>query len=341
MKNRILIVDDLPANIKVLRDLLKEDYHIYAATSGEDALELAAADPRPDLILLDIIMPGMNGYQVCNRLKQEAATRHIPVLFVTAMDDDYDEAMGLSLGAVDYIVKPVKPPIVKARIRTHLNLYHHKQHLEDLVAERTAQLKEGYIDTIRRLTLASEFKDEDTGTHIKRISYYTAELAQALGLGKELAETIFYAAPMHDIGKVAIPDSVLLKPGPLNSEEWEIMKTHAPIGARILEGSDSPYLTMAKEIAGCHHERWDGTGYPRGLKGEEIPLTARIMSLADQYDALRSTRPYKKSFSHDKTVEIITRGDGRTLPEHFDPAVLSAFEKMTGRFNDIFRHYKE
>ena len=340
-KNRILIVDDLPANIKVLSDLLRPEYQVSATTRGADAIAIAASDQAPDIILLDIMMPEMDGYEVCRKLKESPHTRHIPVLFITAMDDMEDEAFGLSLGAVDYITKPVSPPIVKARIRTQLNLYRHQQHLEDLVAERTSQLKNGYIDTIHRLTLASEFKDEDTGIHIKRISYYTREIAEALGMGSQFAETIFYASPMHDIGKVAIPDAILLKPGALDPEEWAIMKTHAEIGARILEGSDSPYLSMAVDIAGCHHERWDGGGYPKGLKGEEIPLTARIMNLADQYDALRSRRPYKPAFDHEKTRQILTKGDGRTMPGHFDPDMLQVFERTSARFEEIFETYRD
>ena len=340
-KHKILIIDDLPGNIKVLSEMLRPYYNVSAATTGLEGLELARTDPAPELILLDIMMPEMDGYEVCRKLKADPVTQDIPVLFVTAMDQVADEALGLSLGAVDYITKPISPPIVLARLKAHLNLYRHKRHLEDIVAERTLQLKNGYIDTIRRLTLASEYKDEDTGTHIKRISYYTQEIAVSMGMGSRFGETIFYASPMHDIGKVAIPDAILLKTGPLNEEEWRIMKTHATIGAKILEGSDSPYLSMAVDIAGCHHERWDGGGYPDGLQGEQIPVTARIMNLADQYDALRSKRPYKPAFDHKKTVEIITIGDGRTMPGHFDPEVLNVFENCHSRFNQIFETYKD
>lgn len=340
-KNRILIVDDLPANIKILSEVLRPEYDVSAATSGVEALELSVLDPKPDLILLDIMMPEMDGYEVCRRLKENPATSQIPVLFVTAMDDVEGETYGLSMGAVDYIIKPISEPIVKARIQTQLNLYHHQLHLEDLVAERTQQLKNGYIDTIRRLTLASEFKDEETGAHIKRISYYAKELAYETGMGNTFADTIFYAAPMHDIGKVAIPDAILLKPGSLTQNEWKVMKTHAAIGARILEGSDSPYLSMAVDIAGSHHERWDGSGYPKGLKGTKIPVTARIMNLVDQYDALRSLRPYKPAFSHDKTMAVITQGDNRTSPGHFDPDLLAVFGRIHTRFNEIFETYKD
>ena len=340
-KQRILVVDDTPANIKVLNDLLKHDYQISYATNGLKALEIAQSENRPDLILLDIMMNEMDGYEVIRQLKARPDTRKIPVLFVTAKREVSDETFGLSLGAVDYITKPISPPIVKSRVKTHMSLHLHQEHLEDLVAQRTLQLRDGYIDTVHRLTKASEYKDEETGAHIKRISYYTKKLAYQMEMNNEFCETIFYASPMHDIGKVAIPDSVLGKQGPLDDKEWAVMKTHSEIGAQILKGSDSPYLKMAVDIAGCHHERWDGKGYPKGLKGDQIPLTARIMNICDQYDALRSKRPYKPAFSQEKTVSIITEGDGRTMPEHFDPHVLSAFKKSIKLFDDVFESQQD
>ena len=217
------------------------------------------------------MMPEMDGYEVCERLKADEGPKNIPVIFITAMTDEEDEAKGLALGAVDYIAKPFSPELVKSRVRNQLELKGDRDHLEELVAQRTRQLREGYIDTIYRLTLASEYKDEETGAHIKRISHYTRELALRMGLGNEFADIIFYASPMHDIGKVCIPDAILLKQGPLDKEEWEIIKTHPAIGAKILEGSDSPLLKIAVDIALCHHERWDGTGYPRGLRGRKDP----------------------------------------------------------------------
>jgi putative two-component system response regulator len=339
-KQRILVVDDTPANIKVLNEFLRDEYQVSVATNGPDGLEIAASNNRPDLILLDIMMPDMDGYEVIKKLKGDPKTENIPVLFITAKGEVKDETFGLSLGAVDYLRKPISPSIVKARVKAHMNLHLYQEHLEDLVTERTKQLRSGYIETVHRLTLASEFKDEDTGSHIRRISFYTKELAEKLGMGSSFAETIFYASPMHDIGKVAIPDSVLLKKGPLDAEEWGVMKTHAETGAKILEGSESPFLIMAVDIARCHHERWDGTGYPQGLKGEETPITARIMNISDQYDALRSKRPYKPAFDHEKTKSIIIEGDGKTMPEHFDPAVLRAFEQSMSLFNEIFESHK-
>ncbi len=341
MKNRILIVDDTTANIRVIRELLRDQYSISAATNGEDALDIIHSEQPPDLILMDIMMPEMDGYELIRRLKENSNTKTIPVLFVTAKTSSDDEMKGFSLGAVDYITKPISPPILKARVAAHMRLHQYQEHLEDLVSQRTRQLEQGYIDTIHRLTLSAEYKDNETGAHIKRISYYCRELAGRMGMDNTFAKNIFYASPMHDIGKVAIPDAILLKNGPLTPEEWQIMKTHPDIGGKILEGSDSPYLKMAVDIARHHHERWDGKGYPSGLKGEEIPLTARIMNICDQYDALRSKRPYKPSFSHEKTSSIIMEGDGRTMPEHFDPEVLNVFGQHKDIFDDIFETYND
>jgi putative two-component system response regulator len=340
-KQRILIVDDTSANIKILNDLLKDEYSISFARSGEGALKAAYSKKRPDMILLDIMMPEMDGYEVCSRLKADDDTKNIPVLFITAKEDVEDQIKGLGLGAVDYITKPIEPSLVVSRVQNHMSLYLYREHLEELVAERTKQLRNGYLDTIYRLVLASEYKDEETGDHIKRISHYTRELARQLGMDNAFCETIFHASPMHDIGKVAIPDAVLLKQGPLDDAEWKTMQSHTEIGAKILEGSESPYLRAAVEIAKNHHERWEGSGYPHGLKGEDIPLVARIMNITDQYDALRSKRPYKPAFDHPKAMSIITEGDGRTMPSHFDPEVLSAFKKLAAVLNDIFEMHKE
>ena len=331
----VMVVDDTEANIDILVSTLGPDYEVSVAINGKAALA-AIAEDKPDLILLDIMMPGMNGYEVCERLKADESTTNIPVLFITAMTEEQDEAKGLALGAVDYITKPFSPELVKSRVRNQLELKRYRDHLEELVAQRTQQLREGYADTIYRLTLASEYKDEETGAHIKRISHYTKALALRMGLGNEFADNIFYASQMHDIGKVAIPDAILLKQGPLDKEEWEIMKTHSTIGAKILKESDSPLLKIAVDIAWCHHERWDGTGYPRGLKGEEPPLAGRITMLADIYDALRSARPYKPPIDHEKTLAIITEGDGRTIPAHFDPNILLTFKYFHNKFSEIY-----
>lgn len=335
----VMIVDDIKANIDILVDTLRSDYEISVAMDGKAALE-AIAEDKPDLILLDIMMPEMDGYEVCKRLKACESTKNIPVIFITAMTEERDEAKGLALGAVDYITKPFSLELVKSRVRNQIELKRHRDHLEELVARRTRQLRENYIDTIYRLTLASEYKDEETGGHIKRISHCTKELALRMGMGNEFADMIFHASPMHDIGKVSIPDAILLKQGPLDNKEWEIMETHPAIGAKILEGSDSPLLKMAADIAWCHHERWDGTGYPQGLKGEKPSLAARITMLVDQYDALRAQRPYKPPFDHQKTCGIIIEGDGRTMPEHFDPLILKTFKEIAPVFKDIFDQHQ-
>jgi putative two-component system response regulator len=335
-----MIIDDVKVNIDILIETLRPDYEISVVLDGKAALE-AIAEDKPDLILLDIMMPEMDGYEVCKILKAGESTKNIPVIFITAMTEERDEAKGLALGAVDYITKPFSPELVKSRVHNQLELKRYRDHLEELVAQRTRQLRENHIDTIYRLTLASEYKDEETGGHIKRISYYTRELALRMGLGNEFADIIFHASPMHDIGKVSIPDAILLKHGPLDKEELKIMKTHPAIGAKILEGSDSPLLQIAADIALCHHERWDGTGYPQGLKGEKSPLAARITMLTDIYDALRSIRPYKPAFDHQQTCVIMAEGDGRTMPEHFDPAVLAVFKEIAPVFKDIFGDFHQ
>jgi putative two-component system response regulator len=340
---KILIADDQLFNIRVLEDLCKDLGHDTAkARNGREVVELARSE-RPDCILMDVIMPEMDGLEATRQLKNDKDTAHIPVIIITALDSRKDRLAGIAIGADDFLTKPIDKEELALRLRNNLRnkefqdfLAEHKQLLEMQVAERTKWLREGYVDTIHRLVLASEFKDKHTGAHINRIGHYARELAEACNLGSAFAESIFYASPMHDVGKVAIPDSIQQKPGTLTASEWQIMKTHTTIGAKILEGSHSPYLQMAVDIAKHHHERWDGTGYPNGLKGEEIPLTARIMNICDQYDALRSERPYKQAFTHEKSCKIILEGSDRTSPEHFDPELLEIFRKCLGRFAEIY-----
>ncbi len=344
---KILIADDQLFHILVLEELCKDlGYETVKASNGREVVELARTE-CPDCILMDVVMPEMDGLEATTQLKGHKDTAHIPVIMITGLDSRKDRLAGIAIGADDFLTKPIDNEELALRLRNNLRnkefhdfLAEHKQLLEKQVAERTLLLREGYIDTIHRLVLASEFKDEYTGAHISRISYYSREIAEACNLGSEFAESIFYASPMHDIGKVAIPDSIQQKPGPLNASEWQVMKTHTTIGAEILEGSNSPYLQMAVDIARCHHERWDGKGYPNGLKGEEIPLTARIMNVCDQYDALRSERPYKQAFNHEKSCTIILEGSDRTTPEHFDPDVLEVFRKCRGRFAEIYEELK-
>ncbi len=305
---QLLVVDDEPANLQVLRHILQEDYRLLFAKDGTKALELAARE-KPELILLDVMMPGMTGYQVCAQLKATPATSAIPVIFVTALADVEDEAQGFAVGAVDYITKPVSPPIVKARVRTHLSLV------------RVEELRETRLQIVQRLGLAAEYKDNETGLHVIRMSHYSRVLALAAGFSEAQAEELLNAAPMHDVGKIGIPDAVLRKPGKLDGEEWEVMKQHAQIGADIIGEHPSGLLRMAREIALNHHEKWDGSGYPRGIGGAEIPVEARIIAIADVFDALTSERPYKKAWPVEEAVQLLREQSGR----HFDPELVELF----------------
>ena len=345
---RILVVDDEERNRRLLVAMLEaEGYSASEAADGAQALELARQNP-PDIVLLDVMMPGMDGYEVARALKAAEATRSVPVVMVTALDDRESRLRGLEAGAEEFVTKPVDRNELRIRVRNLLRLKefsdflaNHNRILESQVKERTHQLVSSYRETIATMTRAASYKDEETGAHVARISFYTVELAKVLGLDDEFCDTMHYASPMHDVGKIAVPDAILGKPGKFEPHEWEIMKTHAALGAKLLRGTDSPYLVMGAEIAGGHHERWDGGGYPLGLKGEAIPLAARIMQICDVYDALRSKRPYKPAFPHEKALEIITVGDGRTLPSHFDPVVFDAFKRCTARFRDIFESHKD
>lgn len=320
-KQVVLVVDDVPSNIDVLSEILRPTYQVKVVTNGVMALKIAMGPQPPDLILLDIMMPEMDGYEVCRQLKASPATCHIPVIFVSAMDEVNDETKGFELGAVDYITKPVSPSIVKARVKTHLALFDQNRILEKKVKERTAEIHDTRLQIIHCLGAASEYRDEETGTHISRMSQYSRSIALSAGMSQEEAELLLQAAPMHDVGKIGIPDRILLKPGKLDAQEWEIMKTHTTIGAKIIGNHPSELLTLAGQVALTHHEKWDGTGYPYGLKGEEIPIHGRIVMLADVFDALTSDRPYKKAWSEEAAIEEITRMSG----QHFDPQLVLAF----------------
>ena len=347
VRNQIFIVDDNDFNIDTLVAVLGDDYDLRVALDGQTALELIEqSDELPDLILLDIMMPRMDGYEVCRRLKSSERTRGIKILFLTAMDDDADQEKGLSLGADDYIVKPFSPSIIRARVNTHLKLKEYRDHLEEKVARKTEQLRHAQEAIIASMAIMAERRDPETGAHIQRTKAYVKALAVAMS--KEFPEMISrstismleQAAPLHDIGKVAVPDKVLFKPGALTGEEFEVIKQHTTFGADIIRKTENivganPLLQIAEQIAGCHHEKWDGTGYPQGLKGEDIPLSARLMAVADVYDALISERPYKKPFSHEEAVAIILHGDNRTRPEEFDPQVLGCFEHIHEQFHAI------
>jgi putative two-component system response regulator len=353
----ILLVDDEETNLHLLKALCqKMGYGCLTANNGRQAVETAVSQ-NPDLIMMDVIMPEMDGFEATRQLKANPATTHIPIIMVTAASSREDKLRGIASGANDFITKPVDVQELSLRIKNNLNIkeYHdllknYSLTLEQQVQERTVKLenallerdqatekiKAGYIDTIFRLTLAAEYKDGNTGNHIRRTSHYAKILALELGLDRDFAETIYYAMPMHDIGKVGIPDAILLKPGPLSPEEWLVMKEHTNIGSRILTGSQSEILNLAQQIALTHHEHWDGSGYPQKLTAEQIPLAGRIASVADKYDAIRSIRSYKGTQSHQQAYEMLSKGDGRTNPGHFDPAVLEAFCRQHNRFEEIF-----
>jgi len=356
-KGRILVVDDEAFNIKVLADLLKNDYQVIVAKNGEQALKRAVSDSPPDLILLDVMMPAMDGYEVCQNLKGNAKTKHIPVIFLTAMGDPQGEELGLELGAVDYITKPYSPSIVKVRIHNHLELKRSRdllerqnEILEEKVRERTQEVVLTQDVTILTLASLAETRDNETGNHIRRTQNYVQAIANKLSnhprfeaeLDSLTIELLLKSAPLHDIGKVGIPDSILLKPGKLGGDEFAIMKNHAVYGHDALVAAEdvlgsTSFLRFAKEIAVSHHEKWDGSGYPKGLSGDDIPLSGRLMAIADVYDALISKRVYKPAFPHEKAMSIIKEGSG----SHFDPDIVEAFFQIENEVQMIAKSFAD
>ncbi len=344
VEDKVLLVDDNTTNLQLLHETLDGlGYKLLIAKNGQTALAIVQK-AAPSLILLDIMMPEMDGYEVCRRLKADKNTTHIPVIFITALADDEDEAKGLGMGAVDYITKPINPELVRARVHNHLELKRHQDHLEKLVAERTRRLALTQAVTIESLATLAEYRDPETGGHIKRTQNYVKALAVHLKdhqrfrseLNDEIIDLLYLSAPLHDIGKVGVRDNVLLKPGPLTDEEFVEMKKHTIYGEEALRiteqklGEDS-FLKSAREIAYTHQEKWDGSGYPQGLNGEDIPLSGRLMALADVYDALISKRVYKPPFTHEKAVAIIVEGKGK----HFDPDIVDAFLELEDTFRNI------
>jgi putative two-component system response regulator len=343
-RKSILVVDDAPENIDVLKSILAPHYTVKAATSGATALMLASSPTPPDLILLDVVMPQMSGLDVCRALKADPKTHGIPVIFVTAITDKEDEAFGFSLGASDYLTKPVNAPVVLARVRTHLALYEHSRHLEILVTERTAalqkkssELEATQLAIIQRLARAAEFRDNETGLHVIRFSKYARLLAKMAGLSDTEADQMMNASLMHDVGKIGIPDNILLKPGKLSAEEFEVIKQHPGIGAEIIGSHDSKLLQLASIISLTHHEKWDGSGYPNGLRGEAIPLAGRICAIADVYDALTSVRPYKDAWSADDAFAYLSDQAGKSL----DPHLVGVFAEMRPAIEEISSTFRE
>ncbi|KOO59674.1 chemotaxis protein CheY [Rheinheimera sp. KL1] len=323
-KQSLLLVDDEPTNLRVLRTVLQEQYRLLFAKSGEEALQLLEKE-QADLILLDVMMPGLTGFDVCARLKANPLTCAIPVIFVTALKDEMDETKGFEVGAVDYITKPISPAVVRARVKTHLSLV------------QAQELKQTRLQVIQRLGRAAEYKDNETGLHVMRMSHYAQVLALAYGFSEQKAEDLLHAAPMHDIGKIGIADSILLKPGKLTAEEYQEMQKHPLIGAEIIGDCESDLLKMAKAVALYHHEKWDGTGYPFGLSGEQIPIEARIVALSDVFDALTSARPYKQAWTIEATLQHIRAQKGL----HFEPVLVDLLEQNLQQILEIKQRWAE
>ena len=357
-KARILVVDDTPANLALISGLLSEKYKLSIASNGEKALRLALSNPPPDLILLDVMMPVMDGYEVCRRLKADPQTEGIPVIFLTASGRVEDERLGFELGAADYITKPINPSILQARVAGQLALKAYADTLRDKadffereVEKRTAELAAIQDVTILVMASLAETRDSETGNHIRRTQFYVKALAEALKDHRRFAATLsdhyiallYKSAPLHDIGKVGIPDRILLKPGRFTAEEFEIMKTHTTLGRDAIDRAEKilgirvEFLSIAKEIAYGHQEKWDGSGYPQGIRGDDIPVSARLMALADVYDALISRRVYKEGMPHEQAVQIIEQGRGT----HFDPDMVDAFLVIQQQFHEIAVRYAD
>jgi putative two-component system response regulator len=354
----ILIVDDSPDNLLLMSSLLKDRYAIKVANSGEKALKIAGLGEQPDLILLDIVMPDMSGYEVARRLNADPQTCDIPIIFLSALSSEEDEALGLELGAADYIAKPIRPPVLLARVDTQLKikaaadfLRDQNEYLEREVERRTREVAAIQDVTILAMATLAETRDNETGNHIRRTQHYVRVLAEQLRdhprfchfLDTATITLLFKSAPLHDIGKVGIPDRILLKPGRLTPEEFEIMKTHTTLGRDAIEqaerqlGTDVAFLRLAKDIAYGHQEKWDGNGYPEGRSGDDIPIAARLMAVADVYDALISRRVYKEGMPHEQAAQIIQDGRGA----HFDPDIVDAFVARVDEFREIAARFAD
>lgn len=356
-KQTVMIIDDIPDNLRILHSILSDNgYRVVAFREGKMAIE-AMMEDLPDLILLDIMMPEMDGYDVCRTLKDHPHTSEVPVIFISALNTTIDIVRAFQTGGSDYVTKPFHPEEVLSRVRTHINisrmqrdLKRYNEELEKIVSQKLLEISEAEKATTMALAMLTGSRDFETGKHIERVQYFCRLLAVKLRMRKlpseyldqNFEDDIFYASVLHDVGKVAVPDSILQKPGKLTAEEFEIIKRHPVAGAETLRDILRLYpgnriIRMGIEIANFHHERWDGRGYPEGLKGKDIPLSARIMAIADVYDALRSDRPYKKAMSHEEVVEIMERDIG----SHFDPEIGKIFLESQNEFEDIYKRLKE
>lgn len=333
----VLIVDDEPTDIDILKNLLQDEYAIKAALDADAALSIARSAPPPDLILLDIMMNGCDGYEICRLLKDDPATRPIPVIFVTAKMSIEDEVKGLGLGAVDYVTKPFSAPVVKARVRNHLALYDRRRELARKTESATQELQATQQQLVRRLARAAEFKDNETGMHVARMSHYAHILGRAAGMSEAQAEVLMDASSLHDIGKIGIPDTLLKKPGKLDAAEYELTKRHCEIGAEIIGDTDSELLQLARSIALSHHERWDGSGYPYGLVGENIPLAGRIVAITDSFDAMTSLRKYKDASQVEPAIAQLEQLAGT----HYDPQLVALFVQLLPEIIKIQAQYPD
>lgn len=349
-KPRILIVDDERFYLSLLSDALSDNYLLTVAKNGEQALARAISDKRPDLILLDVVMPEIDGYETCRRLKDNILTREIPVIFLTSLNDEADELAGFELGAVDYITKPISIPLLKIRVKTHLSLSEQRFALEQLVSERTLQVSVAKDAVVYSMAAMAEARDNETGHHIIRTKEYVRLLAEALSktsayqhiLSTHTIDLMYRAAPLHDIGKIGVPDRVLMKPGPLNPEERREMDRHVTYGRDTIEQAEkevgaTPFMQVAKELVYSHHEKWDGSGYPLGLRGKSIPLSGRLMAIADVYDALVSKRHYKDEIPHNQVVSMISDESGK----HFDPELIAVFLHIEPEFYRVWERFQD
>lgn len=357
VKPSVLIVDDSVANLSLVAGLLRSNYSVKVAKDGIKAIQLIHSEP-PELILLDVMMPQLDGYEVCRLLKADEQTRHIPIIFLTSQTETENEEKGLSLGAVDYITRPINPGLLLSRVRAHYAdaqsaraMRISNEYLEFEVSKRARQVTAMQDITILAMASLAETRDQDTGNHLRRTQNYVRALALQLRLkgehssylSDEIIDILYKCAPLHDIGKVGIPDRILLKPGKFDADEFEVMKRHPALGLHALEqaqritGQTVDFIEIAKDLVYSHHEKWDGTGYPQGLSGENIPLPARLMALADVYDALISPRVYKPGMSHGEAADIIVQGSGK----HFDPTIVDAFLDLSFEFRAIAHRFAD